>query len=377
MNSRTARKSNRGRIRGLATLRALAAVGVLLYHAFPNVIKGGYFGVITFFVISGYLSAAGLKKQIPEGKFDFLSYYKKRFLRIYPGLVIMMLSSIGVLAVIDFYRLANTPQEFLSVLLGYNNYWQIKMNASYFTNLTNTSPFTHLWYIAILIQFEVVWPLLAAAYMKIRENYGTGFALLAVLILTFVSFFVLPVRMLMEAEPNFTSLYYGTLSRVFSLLAGVMLGLMHAEGLHMTFLRFREESVPRILFALYILITLVLYIFASGTYGWVYAAGMQMYTILTVVMIEVLVLNRRALHFMTDDKLSSFIAEYSYGIYLWQYPVLFLSGIAGLADKWYAFPVQLAMIIILSVWMQKFLKPLTRGRKKAAVRQVSAAVQRV
>ena len=345
-------------------MRALAAAGVLLYHAFPNVLKGGYFGVVTFFVISGYLSAVGLRKNLQGTPFSVTEYYKKRFLRIYPGLIIMLLSSIGVLALVDMYRLANTPQEVMSVLLGYNNYWQIKMNASYFTNLTNTSPFTHLWYIAILIQFEVLWPLLAFLYMKLRENYGPGLALLGFSVVTLLSFFVLPAKMLLSAEPNFTSLYYGTMGRIFSLLAGALLGLMHAEGLHLTFLQFGGASTAGMSLSAYILITVILYFLASGTYGWVYSVGMQLYTILNVIMIEIFVLNRKSLGRLTDDKLSSFISEYSYGIYLWQYPVLFISGIAGLAGKWYAFPLQLAMIIILSVWMQRFLKPL--GRKKAA-----------
>lgn len=371
------RQKNKRRIRGLATMRALAAVGVLLYHAFPNTVKGGYFGVITFFVISGYLSAAGLKKQIAAEKFDILSYYKKRVLRIYPGLLIVLFSSVGVLALIDMYRLANTPQEVLSVVLGYNNYWQIRMNADYFANLTNTSPFTHLWYIAILIQFEVIWPLLAVSYMKVRENYGPGFALLGFSVLAFLSFFVMPVRMLMMKELNITSLYYGTAGRIFSLLAGALLGLMHAEGLHLTPLRFRSPVPARLILLLFVIVTVILYLSASGTFGWVYAAGMQLYTLAAVILIEVMILNRKALLHMTDDRISSFISAYSYGIYLWQYPVLFLSGIAGLAGKWYAFPLQAALIIILSMWLERFLKSVTAGKAGRLSAAGNSALQRV
>jgi hypothetical protein len=34
-------------------LRAFAVLAVVLYHAFPNVVQGGYVGVDIFFVISG------------------------------------------------------------------------------------------------------------------------------------------------------------------------------------------------------------------------------------------------------------------------------------------------------------------------------------
>ena len=36
-------------------LRALAVLAVVLHHAFPKYVKGGFVGVDIFFVISGYL----------------------------------------------------------------------------------------------------------------------------------------------------------------------------------------------------------------------------------------------------------------------------------------------------------------------------------
>jgi peptidoglycan/LPS O-acetylase OafA/YrhL len=36
-------------------LRAIAVVAVIIFHAFPRSLKGGFIGVDVFFVISGYL----------------------------------------------------------------------------------------------------------------------------------------------------------------------------------------------------------------------------------------------------------------------------------------------------------------------------------
>jgi len=48
-------------------LRALAILPVVLFHAFPNLLPGGFIGVDIFFVISGYLITSILLKDIQAG----------------------------------------------------------------------------------------------------------------------------------------------------------------------------------------------------------------------------------------------------------------------------------------------------------------------
>ena len=152
------------RIRGLDGLRTLALFGVLLFHMFPQKVSGGYFGVIIFFVISGFLTAYSTVK---KGRVSILSYYAKRMERIYPALILMLFISIEIISLVDKFKLLNVQEEVVSILLGYNNYWQISKSADYFANLSNTSAFTHLWYIAVLVQFELLWPWL---YLVCRRS---------------------------------------------------------------------------------------------------------------------------------------------------------------------------------------------------------------
>ena len=67
-------------------LRALAVIPVLLYHAFPSVAPGGFFGVDVFFVISGYLISGIIFRGLATGVFSWLSFYDKRIRRILPNL---------------------------------------------------------------------------------------------------------------------------------------------------------------------------------------------------------------------------------------------------------------------------------------------------
>ena len=59
------------RVRGdIEGLRALAVLSVLMHHAFPLTLSGGFAGVDIFFVISGYLIGRHLLQDIQAGRFN-------------------------------------------------------------------------------------------------------------------------------------------------------------------------------------------------------------------------------------------------------------------------------------------------------------------
>ena len=71
-------------------LRALAVLPVLIFHAFPSLIPGGFFGVDVFFVISGYLISGIIFRGIASSSFSYLEFYEKRIKRIIPNLILLL-----------------------------------------------------------------------------------------------------------------------------------------------------------------------------------------------------------------------------------------------------------------------------------------------
>lgn len=72
-------------------LRALAVIPVVLYHAFPGLMPGGFVGVDIFFVISGYLiSGIIFRSLIAKNKVDYVDFYAKRIRRILPNLLLLL-----------------------------------------------------------------------------------------------------------------------------------------------------------------------------------------------------------------------------------------------------------------------------------------------
>ncbi len=348
------KKSNK-KIIGLNGLKMLALLGVLIYHTFPAFLPGGYFGVILFFVISGFLSTRSILNELHRRKFSLLQYYKKRFLRIYPKLFIVLSASIGILSLTAPDRLANTQQEVASILLGFNNYWQIKVSADYFANLSNNSPFTHLWYIAILIQFDVLIPLMLTGYSVVRNRWGYRTGTMILGLITFITALIMPVQAFISGETAITSMYYSTHTRIFSLFAGVTLAAVVTEKQRLHVRRSSPALKAFVPELIGLIITIVIYLKADGRLIWVYQYGMSFYTIISCIMLEAVSRKPTATGRLMDNRISNTLSRYSYEIYLWQYPVLVIFTILKLNYSWYMYVLQLVIIMLLSVWLYKLM----------------------
>lgn len=90
MGVRLLKRKNRF-ITGYAGLRALAVIGVILYHLNPNRFMGGYLGVPIFLVLSGYLVTDHMFHAYEErGKYDFKSFYVRRIKKLYPQMIALL-----------------------------------------------------------------------------------------------------------------------------------------------------------------------------------------------------------------------------------------------------------------------------------------------
>jgi peptidoglycan/LPS O-acetylase OafA/YrhL len=186
-------------------LRALAILPILLLHCGIHKIRGGFVGVDIFFVLSGYLITAILWRDLQDGRFSLLTFYRRRIVRILPALVVMMLV---VLALGCLLFLPNQIRDLgwsasATSLFASNIYFYL--TSDYFAQASDAKPFIHTWSLAVEEQFYIFYPLLLFACRRLSRPQAAriiaalaGVSLLAGAALAFMApsagFFLLPAR---------------------------------------------------------------------------------------------------------------------------------------------------------------------------------------
>lgn len=318
----------------LDVIRVLSCIGVLLYHL--NILKGGYLAVCIFFVLTGYLSFISAYK---KDKFSLKEYYKNRLMHIYLPLVIVVFLSIFAIILIPSINWINLKPETTSVLLGYNNYWQIGVNLDYFARHVS-SPFMHFWYIAILLQFDLVFPFIFLILKKVGDKTKKYVPVIITLLLTIIS---TAYFYYMSITNNIMIVYYDTLCRIFSICFGLTLGVISTNYKKLIPDKLTKNPYNRIIFYIYILLFIESFAFISST-SKLFAFMMILTSIITcrVISYGTLIIKDKLNIF---DKFIKFLANISYEIYLVQYPIIFIFQNIGLNVY-----LKIFLIIILSIF---------------------------
>ncbi len=162
-----------GHIRGLDGIRALSVLAIIAFHTGLNSVPGGFYGVDSFFVLSGFLITSLLLKEWGgSGTIRLRRFWAGRARRLLPALFLLVATIGIVLAVLP--RLLQTPHilgDAVSTIFYFSNWYFIHGGVTYFTVSSQPSPLLHTWSLAIEEQFYLVWPLVVLAVLKIGTSH--------------------------------------------------------------------------------------------------------------------------------------------------------------------------------------------------------------
>ena len=310
------------------SLRALAVLAVIIYHVDVNYLPGGFLGVDLFFVLSGYLISSLIIKEFRKtGTVNLYNFYIRRARRLLPAVYFMI--TVGLVVMVLFNEVL-LRKSHLDAIFGYiysSNWWYIFHKLDYFDSFGAQSPFKHLWSLAIEEQFYMIFPLLFLLVNRKKKSKDGTFKLnknflYVVLGLILVS---LIAHILLFDINNISRIYFGTDTRAFSLLVGVVGAILYPmERLH-TKVTPQQNLIYSVISLVSIATLITVMIYTSEYNTWLYRGGFLLVAILGLIVIISSGKQHTVMARLLSFKPVVFIGKISYSLYLWHFPILVLT----------------------------------------------------
>jgi len=202
-------------------LRAVAVLSVIGFHAFPNLLPGGFIGVDIFFVISGYLISGIIFKEVDKGRFSFVDFYSRRIRRIFPALGLVLGSCLVFGTALLFPKAAAELGSHTAAGALFVSNILLWTESGYFDGDAALKPLLHLWSLGIEEQYYMLWPV-AIAFFHRWARWRLG-VLLAFALVSFA----LNLALL---GPDPVSAFYLPFTRFWELLVGAGLAYLTLYG---------------------------------------------------------------------------------------------------------------------------------------------------
>lgn len=335
----------------LNILRAVAFLGVSLFHRYAHFVPGGYLAVIIFLTLSGFLTmrSSENKKEVS------LKSIIRKFISIMSPVYFIM--AIAMVISIFFARdiFDDSIKSVIPVALNFENIRRILAGDDYFNQLGNFNIFLHMWYVSIYMQFIAIFTLIDRL---ITRNNRNKTRLILYSIITIISFSLLIY--FAKSPKNITRIYYGIDTRISAFSLGIILFLL---GSYLKDKINLDRNTHKIINMGLGVLTILPFFFIDGSKISSYKVFFIAYTILVGLLIlslynyEDMYLKDIKSHNIPTDILL-YIGDRSYFLYLWQYivQIFFVYFIVGKINSFVSFLLEIIVLVMLSELTYKIFK---------------------
>ncbi|WP_421568341.1 acyltransferase family protein [Lactiplantibacillus plantarum] len=359
--SRTMSRMNRHRmnprryITGFDGIRTLAVLGVIIYHLMPASLQGGYLGVPIFFVVSGYLITDILLQDIlSRGHVRIWRFLGHRMRRLYPAFVTMLLGTTAYITLFQRSLLTNIRATVLTNLVYVYNWFEINHGQSYFDRFNGESPFTHLWSLSIEGQYYLFWPLVIGILMVIFKKRSRVFWFMM------IAAGISAITMAMLYDPaNTNRVYYGTDTRMFAILLGSGLAFIWPSRELSADIANVNRVTLDILGGASLIAIIWMFFQMSGQSDFTYRGGMLLFTVLSTVLVATVAHPASHLNRVLTNPVFKYVGQRSYGIYLYQFPVMIFyeTKVKNIGDHLLLNSlIEVALILIVTELSYRFIE---------------------
>lgn len=330
--------------------RAIAIIFIVLSALNLPFARGGALGFSILFVISGYLFTESMMKGVEkENRLNLLKFYKNRASKIFPPLVLMVLTYTILLALFRRELLPQMKSEFLPGLLQFENWWHIiKFNPAE----NPVSPLGFLWALSVMVQLLMIWSLILWCINRFLPD--ERIYILAPAGLAFISFLLFAI---LYKQDDPARALYGTDTRAFSFLLGSALACYTGNP------RDRIWKYPVFIMDILggiSLVALILMFFFAGSEKIVCVGTNLLASLFTACILLSAFRPSSILARVLGFTPFSMIGRASYGIYLWCVPFILL--LRAEQGKWWVMLIAIILTGIAAALSTRFIDaPIRRG----------------
>ena len=362
------------RIKWFSLIRITGLLLVLLYHFFQTIFPGGFFGVDVFFTFSGFLITSLLLEEFGKKRqIDLLGFFKRRFYRIVPPVVLMILVTMPFTFLVRQDYVAEIGGQIAGVLGFMTNFYELLTGGSYESQFI-PHLFVHNWSLAVEVHYYILWGLAVWFLSKQSKSNGQlrGMVFLLSAAAFLISFFSMFIGSLMAS--SYSTVYFSSLTHVYPFFLGSILatvvGVRQTSDLVRQFDRMWNLRQNLLVFGAGLLVLLLLTFFVKFTYLFAYLFGFLMASLAAMAMIVA----ARVLHEKTpnieEPKVISFLADTSYAVYLFHWPfyIVFSQLLGNLPA--------VILTIIFSYFFASLsfyvMEPLIAGKTSPIIRKIAS-----
>lgn len=354
-----------GYLPGLDGLRALAIIGVLLYHAGIDWLPGGFLGVDVFFVISGFLiTSLILEEYDRSGRIDFKRFYLGRARRLLPAVVVLLIV-VGI-SVLFVYQdaLSAFRQDALATIFYVNNWWYVLVDQSYFESMGRPPLLKHLWSLSVEEQFYLIWPVVALLLVRSGGRPLVRRIALLLAVASTVWMAVIAIRNGYPVDADPSRAYFGTDSHSMGLLVGAALATVWRPGRLSTHIPRGTQVIVTGTGIVALAVVVAFYLFVGEFTPWLYRGGFLALAFFTTVLIAAVTHPASVLGPALGVGVLRYLGRRSYGIYLWHWPIFMVTR-PGIDVPWsepVAFAARLALTLGIAELSYRLVEmPIRRG----------------